>query len=396
MGGTDVSGLVATVMKISQLYSNISSRGLLIRLMVVHILGTIFAYKVYIKLSSLGDGYLPESFTGWYYDGVFSATTLVLGIYHYLDVIFPGVLAPMVLGLVVAILTWHAFRDVYTQINPKLFWACNLFPLFLVWSGTSSKEQIFIICGIVVIDFAAKRLFTGYRLKPINLIFVFISLWYMYLSKPNYFVIYFTIFLTSLFAPFLRKIIINRFSVGVWVLTFILVIMQVALVISIDAKFLSEDVIGFMKHVEYAFLSYEGGSNRTNIQWNDISDFMYNSLWGIPQGFIGPTLFEAISKPIQFPVFLEGVVYFFILCYLFVSLFKLSGASNILRVHILPYIFVALVIVFISYPYLIFNAGSALRYKQNMHPILIFYPLLILAYARANNLMKINIKKDAK
>ena len=158
-------------------------------------------------------------------------------------------------------------------------------------------------------------------------------------------------------------------------------------------NFLSEDVVGFMKAVETSFLSYEGGSNRTNIKWNDISDFMYNSLWGIPQGFIGPTLLEAISKPVQFPVFLEGVVYLFILCYLFVRLFKLAGASNKLRVHILPYFFVALVIVFVSYPYLIFNAGSALRYKQAMHPILIFYPLLILAYARANNLMKTTNKR---
>ena len=64
-----------------------------------------------------------------------------------------------------------------------------------------------------------------------------------------------------------------------------------------------------------------------------------------------------------------------------------------LRVHILPYLFVAFVIVFVSYPYLIFNAGSSLRYKQSMHPVLIFYPLLILAYARANNLMKTNTKK---
>ena len=134
-------------------------------------------------------------------------------------------------------------------------------------------------------------------------------------------------------------------------------------------------------------MNYEAGSNRYNIQWDNILDFFYNSLWGIPQGFIGPTLFEAISKPIQFPVFLEGVVYLFILCYLFVKIFKLAGASNMLRVHILPYYFMALVIVFVSYPYLIFNAGTALRYKQAMHPVLIFYPLLILAYARANNLI---------
>jgi hypothetical protein len=168
--------------------------------------------------------------------------------------------------------------------------------------------------------------------------------------------------------------------------------MGLTFVASLDAKFLSEDVVGFMKTVETSFLSYEAGSNRTNIQWEDISDFLYNSLWWIPQGFIGPTLLEVISKPIQIPVFLEGVVYLYILGYLFVRLFQLANASNILRVHILPYLFVALIIVFISYPYLMFNAGSALRYKQSMHPILIFYPLLILAYARANNLMKTNTK----
>ena len=109
---------------------------------------------------------------------------------------------------------------------------------------------------------------------------------------------------------------------------------------------------------------------------------------GDPTGFIGPTLIEAILKPLQFPVFLEGVFYLFILCYLFIRIFKLAGASNMLRVHILPYYFMVLVIVFVSYPYLIFNAGSALRYKQALHPVLIFYPLLILAYARANNLIR--------
>ena len=383
-------------MKTLQLYSNTTSRRLLIRLMVAHILGTIIAYTVYINLSSLGDGYAPEDFQGLLAtdDGEFQATLLVHFIYSLLGGVLPGFLAPMALGLVVAIVTWHAFRDVYTQINPKLFWTCNLLPHFLVWSGSSSKEQIVMICGIIVIGFVAKRSFAGSRLTIMSLISVFIALWFIYFIRPNYFVIYFTIFAISLFAPLLHKIIINRFSIGVWALTFILTTMGVIFFASFDATFFSEDVIVFMEAVEQSFLSYDGGSNRTNIQWESILDFMYNSLWGIPQGFIGPTLFEAISKPVQFPVFLEGVVYLFILCYLFVRLFKLAGESKMLRVYILPYFFVALVIVFVSYPYLIFNAGSALRYKQSMHPVLIFYPLLILAYARANNLMKTAKKRN--
>tara|TARA_B110000438_G_scaffold206282_1_gene197965 strand:- start:112 stop:1302 length:1191 start_codon:yes stop_codon:yes gene_type:complete len=386
LGSADVSSLAATVMKTSQLYSNTTSRRLLIRLMVAHILGTIIAYTVYINLSSLGDGYSAGDFQG--FDGEFQSTLLVHFIYSLLGAVLPGFLAPMALGLVVAIVTWHAFRDVYTQINPKLFWTCNLLPHFLVWSGSSSKEQIVMICGIIVIGFVAKRSFAGSRLTIMSLVSVFIALWFIYFIRGNYFVIYFTIFAISLFAPLLHKIKINRFSIGVWALSFILTTMGVIFFVSFDATFFSEDVIAFMETVEQSFLAYDAGSNRTNIQWESISDFMYNSLWGIPQGFIGPTLVEAILKPIQFPVFLEGVLYLFILCYLFIRLYRLAGSSNMLRVYVFPYLFVTLVIVFVSYPYLIFNVGSALRLKQSLHPILIFYPLLILAYARANNLIK--------
>ena len=357
--------------------------------MAAHILGTIVAYTVYIKVSSLGDGYAAKDFHGFNGNSLdFRSTILVHGVYHYFSRFLPGFLAPMALGLVVAIATWHAFKNVYMQINRKLFWTCNLFPHFLIWSGSSSKEQIIMIFGIIVVSFAAKRSFAASRLNITSLAFVLLSLGFIFLIRPNYFVIYFTIFVTSLFAPTLHKIKINRLSIGIWAFTFILTTTGAVIFAVANTTFFSKDVFAFMKRVEASFLNYEAGSNRYNIQWNDVSDFFYNSLWGIPQGFIGPTLFEAISKPIQFPVFLEGVVYLLILCYLFVQLFKLAGAFNMLRVHILPYYFMALVIVFVSYPYLIFNAGTALRYKQAMHPVLIFYPLLILAYARANNLIR--------
>jgi len=161
--------------------------------------------------------------------------------------------------------------------------------------------------------------------------------------------------------------------------------MLAILFVSAFTKIFSIDFINYMRDVEHHFLDLPGRTNRYNIQWETISDFLYNSLWGIPQGFIGPTLAESISKPILFPVFLEGIFYLFILCYLFTKLLKLAVASNILRVHILSYFFVALVVVFVSYPFLLFNPGSALRYKQVLHPILFFYPLLIFAYARLNN-----------
>ena len=367
-----------------------SSRNLLLQLMVLHVLGTLFAYIIYIKISSLGDGYVPGSFAAVResYDDDLSSTVLVWGIYFVLGTVLPGFLAPMFLSLVVAVLTWYAFRDVYAHSNRKLFWTCNLFPHFLVWSGASSKEQIIMIAGIVIVDFAAKRSFANRKLT-IKFIFVLVALWLIFVIRPNYFVIYLVVFSTALFSPWLHKIIIKRFSVGVWVLVLILPIMGVTFILSQHETFFSEDVVTFMKQVENSFLAYTAysGSNRTDIQWNDISDFMYNSLWGIPQGFIGPTLIETISKPVQFPAFLEGLVYLAIMGYLLVKLIQLARSSGALRIHILPYMFVGFVIIFISYPYLMFNPGSALRYKQAMHPILFFYPLLILAYSRANHLI---------
>ena len=294
-------------------------------------------------------------------------------------------MAPLALGQIVAIATWHAFRDIYSQINRQLFWVCNLFPHFLIWSGASSKEQITLIFGIFVISFVAKRLFSSHRLSKLSLFLVCFSLAIIFFIRPNYFVIYFTIFVTSLFAPKLNKAKIYRFSVGIWVFIFSLITMLAILFASAFTSFFSKHVIDFMIRVERSFLDLPGRSNRYNIQWETISDFFYNSLWGIPQGFIGPTLAESILKPIQFPVFLEGIAYLFILCYLFAKLLKLAYASNKLRVYLLPYFFVAFVIVFISYPYCLFNPGSALRYKQVLHPVLFFYPILILAYARLNN-----------
>ena len=374
--------------------SGTSSRGLLIRLVAAHVFGTLFAYLVYARFTQLGDIYNPEMYQS--YQAVHSdwtSTLLTYGVYAALGAVFPGFLAPMVLGLGVAIVTWFAFRDVYPHLSKKLFWTCNLFPHFLVWSGASSKEQLMIISGIIVINFAAKRSFAAKRLN-IGLVFVVAAMWVIFFIRPNYFVMYSVIFLTSLFSPWLNKIISKRLSVGIWLLPFILSIIVVTLYLSQTGTFFSEDVVKFMKEVQHSFLAYTtAGSNRTDIQWNDISDFIYLSPWGIPKGFIGPTLLEAISKPVQFPAFLEGLVYFSILCYLFVKLAKLARTSRTLKVHILPYMFISFVIIFISYPYLMFNPGSALRYKQAMHPILIFYPLLILGYNRANHLMKTIVKK---
>ena len=290
---------------------DVSSRRVLIILILGHIVGTLFGYTVYISVSSLGDGYQPNELDGYLSlegNDRFSSTLLTFYIYYFLGFLFPGFYAPMVLGIVIAIITWFTFKDVYKHLRPSLFLICNLFPHFLVWSSASSKEQLVILSGLFVINFAARRSFNAKNLN-INLIFVLLALSIIYIIRPNYFIIYFVIFITALFSPVLHKIVSRRLSVGVWVLIFILLTIFVLVFLSLSDDFVDEKVIDYMAWVQHSFLAYEtAGSNRYNIKWNDINDFFYNSIWGIPQGFIGPTLLEGSKKPLRFPAFLEGFI----------------------------------------------------------------------------------------
>lgn len=398
MGGANVSSLASESASSLKVYWNKTSTLLLLCLVGVHILGTVVAYTFYIKVSSLGDGYAPKDFQGFDRNiSEFTSTFLVHGIYSITGKILPSFFAPMALGVLVAVVTWHAFRGVYSQTDKKIFWICNLFPHFLIWSGSSSKEQIVLIFGIIVIGLSAKQSFGSRKLNTFGFLLILFSLCIILFIRPNYFVIYFTIFLTSMAYQILQKLKINRFfSVGIWILAVALIVSGVISYISIYTTIFSHEMIDWMNVVEMSFLSYDAGSNRTNIQWENVSDFLLNSIWGIPQGFIGPTLSEALSKPIQLPVFLEGVVYLIVLIYLFFKLFNLAYSKPSMRFHILPFLFVALAIIYVSYPYLIFNAGSSLRYKQSMHPVLLFYPLLILAYFRANYASEGSVMKQGK
>lgn len=370
---------------------SIISSALLFKLVIIHIFGTVVAYEIYIKISKLGDGYLPQYFAG-FTGSIFNSTYITAAIYYMIGSVLPGYLAPMLLGILIAILIWKAFKDVYIFINNKLFWICNLFPHFLIWSGSSSKEQIVIICGLIIIDFSAKYLFLK---KNINfeIILVIFSFFILFIIRPNYFLIYFTVFLSTLLLKDLPQFYKNL-SINIFIILLLIFTIFIFSLFLLNRHFMEFYFNNWIKQVEQSFLIYAGASsNRYEIIWYDIYSFFFNSIWGVPQGLMGPTLLEVIKKPIQIPVFLEGLVYLYILCYLNFKIFKICFISNYLKYHLILYLFVTLIVLFISYPYLIFNPGSALRYKQSLHPILIFFPLLILGNFRKKTLDK-KAKKD--
>jgi hypothetical protein len=381
----DISGLVREPMKTIQSNRTAISKSLLFQLIAVHVFGTIFAYTFYIKIASLGDGYLPEDFGG--FDSEFSSTIFVHGIYAFIGALLPGFLSPMALGIVVALVIWDSFREVYSQANRNLFWLCNLLPHFLIWSGSSSKEQIVIICGVIIVGCSVKNFFS-IPVSHLRMILSIVSLAIILLIRPNYFIIYITVFLNSLFISTSSKSFLNKLSFGLLSTLFVALFLMMSVLVIYNWEYVSINLLVFMKAVEISFSSYQGNTTRLNIQWVDSIDFFSNSVWGVPQGFIGPTLREAMLSPIQIPVFLEGILYICIIIFLFFRLLIISKFYNKLRFQLMIFFLSSFIVIYISYPYLIFNIGSSLRYKQSLHPILIFFPLLVILYVKSGKISK--------
>ena len=62
--------------------------------------------------------------------------------------------------------------------------------------------------------------------------------------------------------------------------------MLATLLVYAFTSFFSKGLIDFMIGVEGHFLNLPGRSNRTDIQWETVSDFLCNALWGIPPGLL--------------------------------------------------------------------------------------------------------------
>ncbi|HHH2222277.1 TPA: hypothetical protein ACPY4Y_003873, partial [Yersinia enterocolitica] len=114
--------------------------------------------------------------------------------------------------------------------------------------------------------------------------------------------------------------------------------------------------------------------------WSTVLDYFNNILWGIPVSLIGPTLRETIDRIIYLPFFIEGVIGFSLMIYIFYRLYKISNEDIVYKKYFyFSFIPAMLIILLIHYPFGLFNPGAAIRYKQNITPLIYFYPLLVLA-----------------
>ena len=88
----------------------------MVRLIMAHDLGAFFAYTVYVKFSALGGAVDCASYFNGFGEDL-NSTLLVHGIYSIFCTLLSKFLAPMFLGLVLDVVTWHKFRDAQNVTN---------------------------------------------------------------------------------------------------------------------------------------------------------------------------------------------------------------------------------------------------------------------------------------
>ena len=130
----------------------------------------------------------------------------------------------------------------------------------------------------------------------------------------------------------------------------------------------------------YVHFDVEGTSTRSNLFLNE-GDFIRNAPLGMIIAFIGPTLSEMIKNPLSLIAGVEGVMMIGIFMWLsFRALYRMAHDGYFSPVTFFSITITVVGILFLHYPFGIFNPGSAIRYRTNF--IFLFIILFSYLYAK--------------
>jgi hypothetical protein len=277
-----------------------------------------------------------------------------------------------------------AFYGIYYAVNKINFSKNQLLfvlillslPSFSLFSVVAGKEAVGVFfMGITlgyIVDLINKKRFQLYFIE-------ILAIYLMFVFKPQY--------LIAIGSIIFYILICNYFKLKSNAKLFIFIIY---IFCSIFLLYLFSDIINELAFSMPIYFSTMAASTRENSIWIDYNDVFLNAPYGMLIGFIGPTLTEALTNPIQFIVFIESL---FIISFLvYVILYIISNAIVTKKIN---FFFIALLsmslfwLLFVHYPFGIMNPGSAIRYRENFYGFLvIFIYFIYLKYKKSiNNLI---------
>jgi hypothetical protein len=321
-----------------------------------------FAIFVYAKLTTLGDA-----------SSYISGSKLNLNNFYYNStsmMSFFGLMISKVLGSILVhfpfmILSfygiWYSVKRL-SLTNRELFFILLIlsFPSFGVWTSIVSKEAVGVFfMGIILGYFIDLIKNKNRNIKLIE----YIALYLLLIFKPQYFIAILSIFIFIKLSYFFKLKNIGKLF---------LFLTHVIIIISLFWYF--RDIINELSYTMPKHFTMEAGSTRENTIWLENNDVFYNAPYGMFIAFFGPTINEAIDKPIQLLAFIESSI----IC--IIAFFFISKASYIVlltkKINILYFSLFNIAVfwlLFVHYPFGVLNAGSGIRYRENFYGFLVVF-----------------------
>ncbi|MCS7487752.1 MULTISPECIES: hypothetical protein [Marinomonas] len=319
-----------------------------------------FALFVYSKFTTLGDtdrylsGYEAFSNDFWY-----NSTALMDTVTYSFTFLLGSVLANVPFLVLSFIGVFYPISRLnLTQSQLLVLLALLSLPSFSVWTSIASKEAVGVFfLGIILgffIDFVKKR------------------------SNSNYFLVFFSFYLCSIFKPqylvgivalFIFIFISRKFSLRGFGKLILLILF---FVFSFLALYIFRNQINELSFIVPLHFSMDAGSTRENTLWVYDFDVFRNAPYGMFIGFFGPTLLEALSKPTHFLAFIESMIIVGVFLYGSLKLILISLNTGRMNVYFFGiFLTVSLWILFVHYPFGALNPGSAIRYRENFYAFLV-------------------------
>jgi hypothetical protein len=367
-----------------------------ILLLLIKILYTYFFLNIYINFSTIGDakGFLKRRFIfdlDFYFPNIFfNRTFFVETIYGVSNSIFSKHLTPYLFSSLSFFIIWHSLKTCINFNKKKniLFLIIFFTPSLSLWTSVPSKELITVTLFIYLCSCYTRMIYE----KKINYIIFILSLIIVAYVRPNYFIIYGFFLMIIIFKKITLDQITNKFNFFIsfkfYFFIFFIFFMIIILLYLLTSFFFDDYIKYIMYKSYYMFKSFEHMSSsmrNINLEWSEVKSFYSSLILGAFISFSGPSINDMLNRPIYIIHFLESLVINISIIYLILRMLNLSK-----NIQNFPFLFFFGILscyvlgLIIHYPLGLFNIGSSLRYKQNLIPIFIILPYMLINFKNKN------------
>ncbi len=301
----------------------------------------------------------------------------------------------MLMGTLTAILKKVLFVDLFVHLAYSLFsfyclkWVIEelkltkpqeyflilmlLMPSFGTWTSIIVKESLSCSLTCIVLIWIINIINKSKLRFP--LLINILALYFSFVLRP---VVGFALACLIINLYIYRINLVNKYQKFFVMFSGISIVTIVTIVVSIS--YIKNELLPMAEYYfNPKFTNTKGG--REMGFWKTTADFYLKAPQGIFIANLGPNLMESIKNPLLIPYFFEGLFFIFSTLYLIFSNFYLQLRRVVISPYFLLTIFFGIFFVLLlNYPFGLFNAGSATRYRSSYYHIIII--LLLFFYSR--------------